>query len=88
MIPGVGSGIPRFRRQKAHNFHPQMALRDAATVRAGRRAMIATVGCPGKAAGSAPRVERVVPSTARANGAGLPETRKRSKLANNPAAIW
>ena len=28
------------------------------------------------------------PSTARANGAGLPKTRKRGKLANDPAAIW
>jgi hypothetical protein len=28
------------------------------------------------------------PSTGRANGAGLPKTRKRGKLANEPAAIW
>jgi hypothetical protein len=28
------------------------------------------------------------PSTACANGAGLPKTRKRGKLANDPAAIW
>jgi hypothetical protein len=27
-------------------------------------------------------------STARANGAGLPNRRKRGKLANDPAAIW
>jgi hypothetical protein len=28
------------------------------------------------------------PSTARANRAGLPETRERGKLASNPEAIW
>jgi len=28
------------------------------------------------------------PSTARATGAVLPETRKRGKLPNDPAAIW
>jgi hypothetical protein len=28
------------------------------------------------------------PSTARANGSGLPKTRNRGKFANDPAAIW
>jgi hypothetical protein len=28
------------------------------------------------------------PSTARTNGAGLPERRNRGKLANDPAAVW